>query len=421
MKLRYGLNDRPPVAETAVYALQWLAVALPFIIIIGLVSAGDHLADPGFRTVYLQKATFVTGLLLLGQALFGHRLTLVAGPSAALLLGIVGSRTSPDAIYTSVAICGLILAFISAAGFFGVLRNLFTPRVITAVLLLIAFTMTPTIVRMLTTGSGGSVAERLVFAALYILALFVAHGLLTAAGRALLIIAGMAAGTAGFWVIFGIADYAGNLTLWKPFFTGLTTPVFDTGTIISFLFCFVALSLNEIGSMQALIPLMQPEGMDGRIKKGLIMAGGVNAAAGMLGVIGPVDYSLSPGVIAASGCGSRFPLLPAACFLLLASFSPAVLGLAGAIPPTVVGGILVYTLAWQIAAGLISAFSGRSFSFEDGLVIGLPILAGTVAALLPLEVVAEFPLFFRPLAGNGFVIGVVAVLILDRVFPRPSP
>ena len=218
MKLRYGLDDRPPAGEATLYALQWLAMSLPFIVIIGTVSAGHHLTDPGARTVYLQKATFVTGLMLLGQAFFGHRLTLVAGPSAALLLGIIGSRSTPDAIYTAIAVCGIILAIISAAGLFRTLRGLFTPRVTATVLLLIAFTMTPTIVRLLTAGSSGTIAGRLSFATVYILALFLAHRYLPVAGRSLLIIAGMAVGAAGFYGMFGITGAAAPQALWSPFF-----------------------------------------------------------------------------------------------------------------------------------------------------------------------------------------------------------
>lgn len=184
MKLRCGLDDRPPAGETALYALQWLAMSLPFVVIIGTVAAGHHFADPGFRTLYLQKATFITGLMFLGQALFGHRLTLVAGPATALLLGIVGSRTTPDAVYTAVAVCGMLLAIVSAAGLFRALRGLFTPRVTATVILLIAFTLTPTIVRLLTAGSGGTTAGRLAFAAVYIMALFLAHRFLPPAAVA---------------------------------------------------------------------------------------------------------------------------------------------------------------------------------------------------------------------------------------------
>jgi xanthine/uracil permease len=183
---------------------------------------------------------------------------------------------------------------------------------------------------------------------------------------------------------------------------------------------WLALSLNEVGSMQAVVPLLRPEGMDGRIRRGMMVTGAVNAVAGVLGTIGPVDFSLSPGVIAASGCGSRRPLIPAAGFLLLASFSPALLGLAGAIPQTVVGALLLYTLSGQVAAGLGAAFAGGAFAFEDGLVIGLPLLAGTVTSLLPAAALAEFPAVVRSVAGNGFVVGVVAVLLLDRLFRRAS-
>ncbi|MHB8067150.1 MAG: purine/pyrimidine permease [Desulfobaccales bacterium] len=419
MKLRFGLDDRPPAGETALYALQWLALSLPFVVIIGTVAAGHHFAEPGLRTIYLQKATFITGLMLLGQTLFGHRLTLVTGPATALLLGIVGSRATPDGIYTAVAVCGMLLALVSAAGLFGVLRRLFTPRVTAAVILLIAFTLTPTIVRLLMEGSG-TAAGRLAFATIFIMALFLAHRLLTTASRSLLIAAGMALGTAGFWGIFGLNVTVGNQAALAPFFTGLSLPVFDAGTILSFFFCFLALSLNEIGSMQAVVPLLRPVGMEGRIRRGMTVTGIVNTAAGLLGVIGPVDYSLSPGVIATSGCGSRFPLVPAAGLLLLVSFSPALLGVAGAIPPTVVGGILVYTLSGQVAAGLTAAFADGTFTFEDGLVIGLPLLAGTVTAFLPAAAVAEFPATLRSVAGNGFVVGVMAVLILDRIFRRPA-
>jgi len=419
MKLRYGLDARPPAGETLLHAMQWLAITLPFVVIAGTVVAGHHFADPARQALYLQKATFVTGVMLLGQALVGHRLTLVAGPASVLLVGILGSRVTPDAIYTASAICGLLLAIFSAAGFFGALRRLFTPRVTATVVLLIAFTMTPTIVRLLTTGSGGTTTGRLIFVSVYILALFLAHRFLPAVGRAFLIVVGMVVGAAVFSFIFDVTVSVNKQAAMASFFTGIEAPVFDIGAILSFLFCFLALSLNEIGAIQAIALILRPEGMDGRIRRGMTVTGIVNALAGLLGVIGPVDMSLSPGIIAASGCGSRFPLIPASVVLLLMSFSPAVLGVASAIPPTVVGCILIYTLSGQVAAGLSAAFVGGTFTFEDGLVIGLPLLAGTVVAHLPQAVVAEFPAFLRSVVGNGFVVGVVAVLLLDRIFSWP--
>ena len=55
-----------------------------------------------------------------------------------------------EAIYSSIMVGGLILALFSLTGLFGYLRRLFTPRVVAAVLLLIAFTLTPTVMNLIT-------------------------------------------------------------------------------------------------------------------------------------------------------------------------------------------------------------------------------------------------------------------------------
>jgi hypothetical protein len=53
-------------------------------------------------------------------------------------------------------------------------------------------------------------------------------------------------------------------------------------------------------------------------------------------------------------------------------------------------------------------------------VIGLPILAGTVTAFLPPAALEGIPAAVRTVAGNGFVVGIVSVLLLDRAF-RAKP
>jgi xanthine/uracil permease len=79
---------------------------------------------------------------------------------------------------------------------------------------------------------------------------------------------------------------------------------------------------------------------------------------------------------------------------------------------------LLYILTSQIAAGLSVAVQGKVFQFEDGLVIGLPVLLGTIIAFLPADVLDSFPMVLKPLLGNGFVVGTVTAFVLDRaVFP----
>jgi hypothetical protein len=44
-----------------------------------------------------------------------------------------------------------------------------------------------------------------------------------------------------------------------------------------------------------------------------------------------------------------------------------------------------------------------------------------VVAFLPGEVVATYPALIRPVAGNSFVMGVLAVLCLEHILFRQAP
>ncbi|NMD42705.1 MAG: xanthine permease, partial [Firmicutes bacterium] len=108
LKLKYGLDEVPPFFELIMLGLQWFAIAVPVVLIVGKIVAGLHFSDPGAQIVYIQKIFFITGFSLLAQLLWGHRLPLVIGPATILLVGIVASRAAGlNAIYTAIAIGGL--------------------------------------------------------------------------------------------------------------------------------------------------------------------------------------------------------------------------------------------------------------------------------------------------------------------------
>ena len=78
----------------------------------------------------------------------------------------------------------------------------------------------------------------------------------------------MVAGGALYAGLFGVGVTAGNQALAATLFAGVTSPAFDAGAIVSALFCFLALALNEVGSMQAVVPQLRPEDMGGRTRRG---------------------------------------------------------------------------------------------------------------------------------------------------------
>jgi xanthine/uracil permease len=424
VQLRYGLDERPPAGELALFGVQWFAVTIPVIIIIGKVAAGLHAHSAAEEIAYIQKLSFVMAAALMLELAAGHRLPLIIGPSTVLLIGIIASRDFGAAsIYSSIVLGGVLLAVLSVTGLFAHLKKFFTTRVVAVVLLLIAFTMTPTIMGLITSPrSGSGPLANVIFSLAMVFTMFYLYSALKNIWRSTLIIWAMLAGSAMYFGLFPssiLFDFR-DFPLAGSFLHDFTMPLsLDAGVTISFLFCYLALAVNDLGSIQSLNEMLKPEGEQRRITRGMLVTGLANVAAGMLGVIGPVNFSLSPGVIMSTRCASRAALVPTALLLALLSFSPALLCLLGNVPPVVIGCILVYILCAQIVAGLaIITEKGGAVSFETGLVIGLPLILGTVIAFLPAGVLAAFPATLRPVLGNGFVVGVLAALIMEHLVFR---
>jgi xanthine/uracil permease len=192
----------------------------------------------------------------------------------------------------------------------------------------------------------------------------------------------------------------------------------DPGLLISFLFCFIALVINDLGSIQAVGRLVDAPAMDRRVTTGITLTGFSNILAGFCGVIGPVNFSLSTGIIAANGNASRFTLIPTSLAMLAIAFLPGAVAFVWNVPAVVVGTILLYIMSSQLAAGLMVAFGTDGFSFQDGLIISIPSMISIIFSYLPGPVKATLPPLLLPVVGNGFVMGVLAVLILEHLVYR---
>lgn len=427
MEFEYGLDQRPPFLKSLLFGLQWAAIVISLIIILGKVAGSQHFSEPADQIVYLQKMFFVTGLSLFCQVLWGHRLPVICGPATVLLIGIISSRSfNSDTVYTSVMAGGLIIALLAASGLFAYLQKLFTTRVVAAVLMLIAFTLAPTIQKLVIAEKSGVVPlANLTFAFGLVFAMFLLQRLLAGVWKSTLIIWSMALGSTAYLLFFPQAatvSLFSQTTLLSGFFSRMTFGLsFEPGVLISFLFCFLALSINDMGSIQSMVAVLDVKNSGPRMTRGVLVTGLSNIVSGFFGVLGTVNFSLSPGVIASTGCASRYALFPAAAMIGLLAFFPAVIGLIAYIPSVVVGCVLTYILTSQISAGLIVAFQGEaggSFQLTSGLTIGLPVLLGTVVAFMPAAVIDTLPVIFKPIIGNGFVVGVVSALALEHLIFR---
>lgn len=425
MEFKHGLDEWPSLGELILLGLQWLAISVPGIIIAGKLVGSLSYETIAAQSVYLQKLSFVVSVALFLQVIWGHRLPLILGPSTVLLIGVItNSSFGPHVVYSSILLGGLALSALSLSGLLGWVQKLFTPRVIAVVLVLIALTLMPTVMNLIRTPYRAvSPSVNVIFALTLSGVMFLSHRLPGALWKSTLILWAMIAGSIAYYLFYPQAiavetAFSGRLA--ASLLVDVPTPfTVNPGVVVSFLFCFFALAINDLGSIQSMKELLNPSGMPQRIRKGIALTGLANALAGFLGIVGPVNFSLSPGVISATRSASRFTLLPASVFLLLLSFSPFLLNLLGNIPPAVIGGSLIYILYYQVTAGITIVFSSRKdFILENGLVFCLPALAGTLIAFIPPSLLHSFPLVLRPIVGNGFVMGVFSVLLLEHVIFR---
>ena len=418
--MKYELNDKPGLLPMLMYGLQWWIVSLPCVVIMGIIVSKLHYTDVAEQTFYLQKLFGIMGVAMVVQVLWGHRLPLVIGPASVLLIGILATVSAGiSAIYTGILVGGLVLTVLAYSGWLGKLQFIFTPRVVTVILILIAFTLTPVILN-LVMGDTAHGLFNLFFTLLIVFALVIGNKFLRGIWKSTTVLWGIAGGALVYYLVngFPVLPSTGTESQVSLFNFSLD---FEAGTIFSFLFCYVALIVNELGSIQAEGYMLQADNLNKRTTRGVGVVGIINVLSGLFGVIGPVDYSMSPGVIAATGCASRYTLIPAGIGLIACAFFPAVVGLLVTWPGVVMGAILLYLMATQLAAGMQMLVRERAITdFDSGVVVGLPLMVALLLSFAPSEVVNLIPSLFRPIVGNGFVMGVVSVLILEHLIFRKS-
>lgn len=373
----------------------------------------------------MQKLFILVGVFLIVQVLWGHKLPLLIGPASVLLIGIVSSLSfSYSVIYTSVTIGGVLLLLLSVSGLLAMINFLFTPRIIVVILLLIGFTLAPVIINLLFENSVGLENFHFWFAIALVLLMLVMNKWFVGIWKSIVVLLGLVIGTL-VYIQFGKPMEPFETTTLSEIVSSDKTSFFifpfefDFGVIIAFIFCYLALLINELGSIQSMGSILDVKDMDKRTQRGVAVTGVSNIFAGISGVIGLVDFSFSPGIISATRCASRYVLIPAGIGLMLISFFPGLVSILNQTPSLVIGAIMFYLMVSQLASGFQLMQKQKAvLDFESAIVIGFPIMLAVLISFLPDAVVASIPLIVRPIFTNGFVMGVIAVIICEHFIYR---
>ena len=422
----YGLDERLPLWHGMIYGLQWALIMFPALMIVASIAAEALQLSGEARVVFFQKMLLLSGGFTLLQTLVGHRYPIQEGPATALLLTFVVLAPQGLSVIQGGFLCGGLCLF--AVGAFGAMARLgraFTPNVVGVILLLIALTLIPYLLpRLIGVSSTHPGGEGAVFGFSLSLILFIT--VLASRLRGFLqttaIMLGILAGSLGFWA-WGRLDLtpvrdASWLSLPGGLWPGM--PRFSLSAVLSSILAYLAVAVNAVGSMHGVAGVLGHAEVAKRMDRGLALTGLAGVAASGLGVVGTVGYSTSPGVILVTRVASRYALAMCGAILILAGLVSRLSALLAVIPPAVVGAALCVAMASQVGAAINAMTAGeRSLAGRDYLVVGLPVLLGTLVAATPAGFFSALPAWLGTIVGNGLVLGILLVLLLEHVVMRP--
>ena len=410
MDFKFKVDDKPGIGAMLLYGLQWLMICIPVVL------TSTFVAPAGEVVFFTQKLFALCGFTIIVQVLFGHRLPLVAGPAAVLLMGVIAAASqghSASTIYPSMIIGGAMVTLLAAVGAMKYIQKIFTPRIVAAIVILVSFTIAKPIVGLIFADSNHA-GLSLVSTVVGLIVMAWANKVLKGVWKSTVVILAMTLGSIFYYSMTGFPKEFKSDTVTSSLF--LTDYNLDAGVIIAFVFCYIALLINQVGSVQSLGEMVEAPNMAQRQKRGLLITGVMNMICGATGALGPVDYSLSPGVVASTSCASRYTMLPAAVAMIVLALSPQTVSVLLTIPDAIMGIVLLFLMATQVAAGFEIIHSSKAvLTFKDGLILGIPIMLTTILSFAPTEAMAAIPSVLRPIVGNGFVMGIIVIILLEHI------
>ncbi|MGC8482783.1 MAG: solute carrier family 23 protein [Thermodesulfobium sp.] len=418
VNLKYNFDDRPALYIIFLQGLQWLVLILPPLVIVASTIAKLDNFSYSEEVNFLAKIFLISGIFQILQLKFGHKLSLLVGPSTALMLGFVlnpgASLEEISFASISVGIFILILAKSNIIRRFSILQS---KGVTVSVLLLIGISLIPISISLAFSSVPFTSTENIIFILiLSIITIFFSKQSFPLSKFSIFFFMSISS------IIF--------LIFIKPIHTepvlsanlfSLQMPKFDPVITISFLFCYLGVVINEIGSTQSLFGVLNiPPSLE-KTNKGILFDAISGIFSGIFGSVGTVSYSLTPALIVMTQNASKYSFYLVGLIFILASLYPTLVGIFVQIPTQVIAASLLVVGYIQIEAAIKLSKSEKGYhSLHIGLIsflgyLIIPYIFEKVVIILP-ELNILSGLFL-----NGFSAGLLSAIIAEiiyRIFKR---
>ncbi|MCX2863476.1 hypothetical protein OOZ63_16720 [Paucibacter sp. PLA-PC-4] len=425
-ELVYAADECPPPAALGLLALQHAAIVLALI--------AHVLAAAKIAGLSLPQTHSIVAMTLLGMALgtaaqaWGGRLgsgTLLVFQPDPMMITVAGAAIASQGVGALVQVTVVTALVTMGLGpLMRHLRPLFPPTVVGTVICMGGLALVEPAVRnaLGVSGSGAQLQLDGISALISGTALSCIVALSVWGGRRFRLLGLLVGILAGLLIaeltgrLVGLDWLAGAplMALPQP-----VTPSFSLGPGILMAIVLIA-ALNQLDNIGCLIVMDKTNNADWRradmqmVGRGIRANGASDLISGLVGSFPTAPSSANIALVHATGSSARVIGLAAAGLLLLIALSPRLTMALTLIPHAVLGAVELYAAAYLIVSG-IEMIATRALDSRGIFMVGLSLCAGLATLLMP-GLSAGLPESLRFLAGDGFVVAGLAVVLLNLLF-----
>lgn len=424
MNINYKLEDKPPLPQSIVLAVQHILAAFNGIIAVPLVVGGAVMMSKLEMSAYISAAIFCAGLVTLMQILaplgIGSRLPCIMGTSFTFVgpAIAVAKQFGMGAMFTATVLASFVETI---AGFFiPMVRKLF-PRVVTsAVVTLIGLSLIPVAADWTAGGFGaadyGSVAN-LGIAVFVIAIIMVLISLKNKFINTSAVFLGMLAGYI-LCIPLGKVDFtpimnASWFSLPVPFRYGFT---FHWAALLPFVVAYMVTTIETIGDLTATAEVSGKKITEEELKGGILCDGVGSAIGGIFSAGANTTFSQNIGIIGITGVASRYVVTISGIILMILGICPKLGAVIATMPVPVLGGAGLIMFGMVASAGM-SGMRDVEPTARNTLIYTIAIVCGLTVVFRP-GILDKLPDVVKIMLSSGITTGTLVAVVMNSLLPE---
>ncbi|GAA0085349.1 nucleobase:cation symporter-2 family protein [Clostridium sp. CTA-7] len=424
----FDLDGVPSLKKAMPLSLQHLLAMIVGNVTPALIVAGATGLDLSDKTLLVQCSFFIAGIATLMQLYpvwkIGSGLPMVIGVSFTYVptLIAIGSTYGIEAIFGAQLAGGFVAILFGA--FLKPMRKLFPPLVAGTVVFSIGLSLYPTAIRYMAGGTDvsdfGSPINWAIAIITLVVVLFCNHftkGYVKLASILIGIIVGYIISMIMGRVDFTAISTAAWIQVPTPFHFGIK---FIPSAIASISVIYIVNSVEAVGDLSAITEGgLSRDAKDTEISGGIIGSGVASVLGVLFGGLPTATYSQNVGIVAMTKVISKFVVMIAALFMLIAGFIPKFGALITTIPQSVLGGATIIVFAMITMTG-IKIIIKDELSSRNMSIVGLSVALGMGVTQVP-GVLDAFPSGVSMVFGTSpVVITTISVILLNLILPKKT-